>query len=68
MRADTSQATLFFVRILLFHDVPLYPHICMTCICVYVKAAQQRREEKQRAEKERIMNEDDTDKQRRWEV
>ena len=37
-------------------------------VCVCVKAAQQRREEKQRAEKERIMNEDDTDKQRRWEV
>ncbi|XP_028404602.1 coiled-coil domain-containing protein 47-like [Dendronephthya gigantea] len=31
------------------------------------EAAQLRREEKQRAEKERIMNEDDTEKQRRWE-
>ena len=32
------------------------------------EAAQQRREDKRRAEKERIMNEEDPDKQRKWEV
>ncbi len=33
-----------------------------------VEAAQQRREDKRRAEKERMMNEEDPDKQRKWEV
>lgn len=32
------------------------------------EAAQARREEKRRAEKERMMNEEDPDKQRKWEV
>ena len=32
------------------------------------EAAQQRREDKRRAEKERIMNEEDPEKQRKWEV
>lgn len=32
------------------------------------EAAQQRREEKRRAEKEKILNEDDPEKQRKWEV
>jgi hypothetical protein len=32
------------------------------------EAAQLRREEKRRAEKERIMNEEDPDKARKWEV
>jgi len=32
-----------------------------------VEAAQQRKEDKRRAEKERIMNEDDPEKQRKWE-
>lgn len=32
------------------------------------EAAQARREEKRRAEKERMMNEEDPEKQRKWEV
>ncbi|GAB6031957.1 hypothetical protein CHUAL_010338 [Chamberlinius hualienensis] len=32
-----------------------------------IEAAQQRKEDKRRAEKEKIMNEDDPDKQRKWE-
>lgn len=32
------------------------------------EAAQQRREDKRKAEKERIMNEEDPEKQRKWEV
>ena len=37
-------------------------------LCCYNKAAQQRREDKIRAEKERIMQEDDPDRQRKLEV
>ena len=35
---------------------------------LFIQAAQLRREEKIRAEKEKIMNEDDSEKQRRLEV